>query len=101
MKNTYFGVSIFENQVVRGEQAAKERGARMCAAGLLCSRFTRLFRHVEFLREAVGYHAAEKEIAQILLKKYYESQKKKPEILSLDDRLQKMPRIPLVRRLNV
>lgn len=104
MKNTYFGVSIFENQIVRGLEAAKERGARMCAAGLLSSRYTRLHRHVEFLREAVGYQAAEKEIAQRLLKSYFESQGqrvRKPSDPNLGGGNLRMPRIPRTRKLNV
>ena len=76
MKNTYYGISVFENQIVKGEDAIKERGARMCAAGLLSDKFNRLFRHVEFLREAVGYQSAEKEIAQMLLKGYWDQQQR-------------------------
>jgi hypothetical protein len=51
-KNTYFGVSVFENTPLEGEEGLKERGARMAAVGLLGARYTNLHQHIDFLQEA-------------------------------------------------
>ncbi|RKP06321.1 hypothetical protein THASP1DRAFT_25331 [Thamnocephalis sphaerospora] len=78
-KNTYFGLSVFENTRLEGKEAEKERGARMAAVGLLCAKYTGLHRHVEFLKEAARFHSADEAVSRQLLTWYYENQKRRSE----------------------
>lgn len=104
-KNTYYGVSIFENYALGNDPAAAaERGARMAAAGILAPRYPRLHRHVEFLREAISYHAIDPAITQQLLAQYYnqhrrsnEGSRRRPSLQSSPSQLMSIPR---VRRLH-
>ncbi|KAI8057137.1 hypothetical protein BDF22DRAFT_227278 [Syncephalis plumigaleata] len=76
-KNTYFGVSVFENTPLEGEEGVKERGARMAAVGLLGAKYANLHRHVDFLQEAARFHAADEAVSKQLLTWYYENQRKR------------------------
>ncbi|RKP12099.1 hypothetical protein BJ684DRAFT_17379 [Piptocephalis cylindrospora] len=104
-KNTYYGVSIFENYALGDDPAAAaERGARMAAAGILTPRYPRLHRHVEFLREAISYHAIDPVITQQLLTQYYHQHRQPDEGPHRRSSLQSPPSqllsIPRVRRLH-
>ncbi|RKP25369.1 hypothetical protein SYNPS1DRAFT_28898 [Syncephalis pseudoplumigaleata] len=76
-KNTYFGVSVFENTPLEGEEGQRERGARMAAVGLLSAKYAHLHRHVDFLQEAARFHAADEAVSRQLLTWYYENQRKR------------------------